>query len=101
MAAVSNIEINTDALSRDTGEIQTQINNIRSEMQGMFEAVQELNSMWKGEANSAFNVQFAKDYEIMGEMLQCLDKYAEALQYAQKEYCICESNVLQAIRALK
>ena len=101
MAVINHIEISTDALNGDIREFQTQIGGIESETKGLFEAVQTLNSMWTGPANAAFNKQFLQDYDIMMDVVKCLNQYADSLAYASREYQNCEEKVRQTVLTMR
>ena len=70
-------------------------------LKNMFQEIQTLNSMWKGAANQAFNVQFAQDYSTMEELISMMKQYAESLEYAAAEYETCENQVLETVRTLR
>ena len=95
------IEVDTGALRSDTDEIRESINTANTQLAGLFEEIQTLNGMWEGPANSAFNTQFNKDYETMGEILSQAELYADSLDKASEEYEKCENSVDSAIRAMR
>lgn len=101
MATVNYIEIETNALRRDAESFQEQLGGAESALKNMFQEIQTLNSMWKGAANQAFNVQFAQDYTTMEELIGIMKQYAEALQYAAAEYDTCENRVQEVVRTLR
>ncbi|MCC8168720.1 MAG: WXG100 family type VII secretion target [Clostridiales bacterium] len=98
--AASYFEVDTALLRSDTDGISDNINAASSQLTGLFEEIQTLNTMWQGAANSAFNTQFNKDYETMGEILSEAAKYAQALENAGEKYESCENSVEAAVRAM-
>ena len=50
------IEVNINTLNSDIGNMQSELNGLRSEMKKAFTAVAELDRMWNGPANDAFKM---------------------------------------------
>ena len=67
------IEINIGTLAADIGEMQIEVQKLRDEMEKAFESVAELDAMWNGPANEAFNQAFQSDHEAMNEMCGTID----------------------------
>lgn len=97
----NNIEINTQILDSDKGNMIADLQKVRSEMKSMFEEVNDLNGMWEGPANSAFNEQFKLDYGTLTDICNSLQKYIECMDFASKEYVKCENSIGSAIAAIK
>lgn len=95
------IEINIPSLKEDLDELQDQVKQIRDGMKQMFEEIQQLDSMWDGPANLAFNTQFVNDYQTMEEMCGTMDSIIAYGQNARTEYNKCENAVLAAIEEIK
>lgn len=95
------IEINTDILQSDISEIEKHLKVVQGKLGEMYSQVEVLNTLWKGQANAAFNTQFAQDYELMQSMLSNLEKYKNSLQEARTKYIKCENSVYSMVNALK
>lgn len=95
------IEINTDILNSDISVIEGHLNTINEKLKGMYDSVGELNTMWKGQANAAFNSQFLKDYESMQALLSNLDKYKNSMLEAKNKYERCENSVHSMVNSLR
>ena len=67
----------------------------------MFDEIKELDSMWDGTANNAFNVQFQNDYEMMQEVCRNLKRLIDSLEFSKREYIKCEQQVDSAVRSMK
>jgi uncharacterized protein YukE len=67
----------------------------------MFDEIRELDTMWDGEANNAFNVQFANDYDMMLEVIKELRALIDSLEFSRNEYVRCENQVSAAINSMK
>lgn len=95
------IEINTDILNSDISVIEGHLNTIHEKLKGMYAQVEELNTMWKGQANAAFNSQFIQDYEYMESLLSNLDKYKNSMLEAKNKYVKCENSVHSMVNSLR
>lgn len=95
------IEINTDALRNDSNNMEEQIKHVYNDMQSLNDAVAQLNSMWRGDANIAFNTVYRSDYENMQEACKAVDQLISCMRYAVKQYNECDSKVMTAIRTVK
>lgn len=95
------IEIETRSLGQDKETIQTQTEGLRSRMSQMLEQMEGLSGMWEGPAKEAFLVQFRNDYAYMQEFLAEMDKYVQAMAYAESEYNKCENDVAQIVAAIR
>jgi len=94
------IAINTGNLSTDIETLQEQLNQIRTDMDRMYEAVRILDSMWDGPANQAFNVQFAQDHKDMDSLCDTIQRIIDCLGYAKQEYNNCESEIAGIVAAI-
>lgn len=95
------IEIETRSLGRDRETIQSHTEGLRNRIQSMAEQMESLCSMWEGPAKESFIAQFQSDYEFMQEFLKEMDKYVQAMNFAENEYDKCESDVAQVIAAIR
>lgn len=99
--AITKIEVNTEVLDNDIDSISDSLSVMQNSIQNMYEEIAELNTMWKGKANQAFNMQFNKDYSTMQEFLKLLDNYIDSLKNASNTYVRCENSVGDIVRSLK
>lgn len=95
------IEININTLSNDIDSMQFEINALRQEMTKAFEAVRELDQMWNGPANDAFNHAFQVDNQSMEEMCKIIDSLIDYMSNARDEYRKCENAVSAEIDAIR
>lgn len=99
--AIKQIAIDTGILQNDINAYEEALNTVKSKMDNMFTNMKELDTMWEGEANNAFMVQFNKDYSSMKELCNLLTKLLEDLKLAKKEYDQCDSSVNTVINAIQ
>lgn len=96
-----NFEVNLSNLSSDITNARSNLEYIKKNIKGMFDEIRELDAMWDGEANNAFNVQFKSDYEMMQDVCKNIEKILNSMEFAKQEYAKCESSVSSAVRAMK
>lgn len=99
--AISYIEIDTDQLKRDTQELLENKQSAESVLNEMVQDIEELNTMWSGQANRAFRVQFSKDVQLMQELLEKMEKLAECMDFASAEYVRCEGEVKSMVDSIR
>ncbi|MBQ7203377.1 MAG: WXG100 family type VII secretion target [Eubacterium sp.] len=94
-------EVNVQQLTHDIERARGCLRYLNNNLNSMFGEIKELDTMWDGTANDAFNIQFNNDYEMMKDVIKNLRKLIESLEFAKSEYIKCENQVGSAIRALK
>lgn len=99
--AIKQIAIDTGILQSDINAYEEALNTVKSKMDNMFNNMAELDSMWDGQANSAFMAQFNKDYTTLKDLAGLLTKLLEDLKLAKKEYDQCDSSVNTVINAIQ
>ncbi|WP_432627721.1 WXG100 family type VII secretion target [Brotaphodocola sp.] len=95
------IGINLEALGRDIGQMQTELQLLRSHIGLTYDSIKELNTMWNGPANEAFNQTFESDYQSMNEMCKMIKSLIEYMENARDQYRHCEDLVSQEIESIK
>ncbi len=95
------IGINIGTLATDITQMETEVKALREEMKQAFDAVAELDAMWNGPANDAFNRAFESDHQAMEEMCRILDSLIEYMTNARDEYRKCEASVSAEIDAIR
>jgi WXG100 family type VII secretion target len=98
--AISEIEMNTSTLAGDIESLEGLVTSLRNQMKKMFQSVDELDRMWDGPANAAFNQQFQADYKTCEEMCKTLTDLIGSLRHAGEEYDKCEQNIDSMIRSI-
>lgn len=95
------LEIDTRALHLDTQEIENSAAALNNNIADMFDEVTEMNAMWKGQSNQAYNEQFRIDYQTVQEILSDLKKYINELYEAEKDYNRCEEQVGEIVHSIR
>lgn len=94
-------EVDIQRLNHDIERAKVCLKFLNSNLNSMFGEIKELDAMWDGQANQAFNIQFNNDYEMMKTVCTNLQKLIESLEYARAEYIKCEQQVGSAVRSMK
>lgn len=94
------ITINTLTLSGDINELRSMLSDVRGQLKGMFEQVAELDAMWDGPANEAFNRQFNNDYENAVNLCTTVESLLNCMEYARDQYNQCENGVGSIVNAI-
>lgn len=95
------IEINITSLKGDIQDMQTEINEIRRIMGQAYNAVKELDAMWDGPANIAFNNAFESDRAAMNDLCKLVDNLISYMENARDEYTKCEAVVSAEIDRIR
>ncbi len=95
------IEISTEQLQSDINKMTEQQEEALKNTDQMFSTMKELDSMWDGVANEAFQAQFEADYEAMKELCEEVRTLISCMEFAKKEYDQCESAVADAVAAIR
>ncbi len=95
------IRINSDALAREAGELESCAKRAKQEIAKMSTDLTLLNSKWSGPANEEFQKNFAVDYEFFVSLCDKAVEFSGELKEAAKEYNNCENAVMDAVRRLR
>lgn len=95
------LEIDTTQLNSDIGELNRNISNAKASLRALQEEMDEMNTMWQGEANRVFSAQVAKDCNFMNTLLNKMDKLSDCMTHADREYIKCERAVKSAVANIR
>lgn len=95
------LEVNTDRLSYDCNNMDELLAKAEKDADAMFEAVTELNSMWKGTANDAFSKQFSQGYEFTKRYLAEIKKFITRIKKESNSYAVCEEKAVNLARNIR
>jgi len=101
MAEVVEIGIDTSALDRDTGTLNGTLNRLQTELDGMYESVRMLDTMWDGPANEAFNQQFQADHRNMQQICETVQALVRSMEHASRSYSSGEAQVMQLVDSIR
>lgn len=96
-----NFEVNLTNLNSDINSARQNLSYIENNIKSMFDEIKELDTMWDGEANESFNVQFNSDYQMMLDVCKNIERIISSMEFAKQEYSKCENSVSSAVRAMK
>lgn len=94
------IAVNTGTLQKDIDEMTTKLEALISAMQKSIEGIESLSGMWEGAAKMVFMNQFVSDCKILDQQCKTIQSIIECMEYAKKEYDICEAEVQGIVNAI-
>jgi WXG100 family type VII secretion target len=97
----SQIEISMTTLDQDINSMSTLLNQIRTNMNGMFDSIQELDAMWDGPAHQAFAEQVTADKALMVTLCNTVQEIIESMENAKTSYRQCESAVADVVNQIE
>lgn len=95
------IEINTDALKRDIGDLQMLIQSLRGQLKDLDGSMQSLNQTWEGIAKTAYMLEYQADHEALEQLLGIISDYINLLISARDEYVKGDESVKAAVAQIK
>ena len=95
------IAINTATLQQDVDELRTKLEQVRKSINEAYSAVYQLDKMWDGPANIAFQAAFQKDQHDMEEMCNVISKMIDSMSNSRTEYEKCETDVNNIIDSIR
>lgn len=98
---VKEISIDTRLLNRDAEQLGILLGRLEKDKTKMAQEIQELNRMWKGPSNQAFNAQFKTDLTSFDALSKTLREMIQAMKNAKTEYDQCDNRINGLVNALK
>lgn len=95
------IEINIAVLKRDIEEMKAEAVILKKLMEDTYSQVRELDSMWDGPSNEAFNQAFRADHEQFKGLLVTIDGLISYMERARDEYLRCEAAVSRQVDEIR
>lgn len=99
--AINRIKVNTGMLNNTISDMNIDNSQIERYINDLYNTVAELDSMWDGSANAAFNQQFEIDRAELIRISREIDKFIESLKDAKQEYEKCENKVADIVNSIR
>ena len=80
------IRVNTDNMRSTATVFQEKINDWNSLVQQLWSLMEELDAMWDGDANEAFNALVTEDKPKFERLAQMMETYKTAIDTAASKY---------------
>lgn len=87
------IRVNTDNMRSTATVFQEKINDWNSLVQQLWSLMEELDAMWDGDANEAFNALVTEDKPKFERLAQMMETYKTAIDTAATKYDSGEAEV--------
>ena len=88
---MSEIQVTAAQLRAKAEERGAQNSQLRAQIEALSEAEQRLNSMWVGEANTAFHAAFQRDKTQFTNFFNAIQQYVQVLENVAARYTQAES----------
>lgn len=95
------IEVDITTLEQDIEALKEAVGLVRGDMASMFGTISELDAMWDGPANAAFNMQFDRDRQTLEALCGTVDDIIDSVENAKNSYRKCETAVRDEINKIK
>lgn len=95
------LEINTDALGRDTDRLREQLTGLRRDLDSLTASIEALDQTWEGTAREAYMVQYQSDRQNMENLCSTLEEYIRLLESAKTQYLDGDSKVKMAVAQIR
>ncbi len=99
--AIKEISINTATLSRDITQLRTLLGQLEKNRTRLIQEIEELNRMWQGPSNQAFNAQFKTDCLSFENLCKTIREMIQAMEHAKTEYDLCDNKVNSLVNAIR
>lgn len=99
--AINEIEVDTRFLESDIQELKTALEALRRSRERMVNEIKELNTMWRGPANTTFNMQFNVDQEMLETLCDIVKGMLGSMEYARVQYDRCDAKVHSLVSGIK
>lgn len=99
--AIKEISINTAALLKDIEQLHMLLGQLEKNRTKMSQEILELNTMWQGPSNQAFNAQFKIDCASFDSLCKTVREMIGAMEHAKTEYEMCDNKINSLVGALK
>ena len=87
------IRVNTDNMRSTATVFQEKINDWNSLVQQLWSLMEDLDAMWDGDANEAFNALVTEDKPKFERLAQMMETYKTAIDTAASKYDSGEAEV--------
>ena len=95
------IAVNSTTLKNEVSTMKTSLDSLRAEIEDAYTATRELDNMWDGPANVAFQENFNMDRLILLEICDGVEKLIDSMGNARTEYEKCEADVKAVVDSIK
>lgn len=99
--AIEYFEVDTAILRQSAAEVGQGLSDMQTRLNALVEKMTELDAMWDGPASETFRTQFNSDCAAFQEMCDVIRDFMDSMEYAAKEYDVCEGKVKEAVNAIQ
>ena len=89
--------VNTQEMRGVANAVEQLIADYVRQVKALYQAGSELDSMWDGDANDAFNAQLGQDQPRFESMNRVIGQYVQSLRDSADAYDISEADAVQTV----
>ena len=93
-------EVETERVSMTVTKLQQALDNISRNRARMFQAIEDLNGMWIGQAHDAYMAQAVQDNAEVLSVVAGIQEIIDAVSTARQSYDSCEQQAVEMIASL-
>ena len=95
------IAVNSTTLKSEVSTMTQALQQLRTEIDDAYAATRELDNMWDGPANMAFQEDFNNDRMVLLDICESMEKLIDSMGRARTEYEKCEADVKAIVDSVK
>ena len=93
------IRLDTSKMRNAANEIEQQAYDYTQQVTALYQAGQELDGMWDGDANAAFKAQLGQDQPRFEALSNVIRQYVETLRSNADSYDKAEAEAVQTLKS--
>lgn len=90
---MAQINVTPESMNQIANDIDSKIEEWNEAVTKIYALKDEMDSMWDGTANDAFNNMFAEDQPKYNRLIQLMQEYSKAIKVAANKYIQSEQEV--------
>lgn len=99
--ALTELEVNTSSLANDRMAMEELLSRMQGVLDEIYTEEEELNAMWTGPSNQAFQDMFRQDQMRITEITKGMKEFLEKLEAVQHDYEECENAAADIVAAIR
>ncbi|MCR4640696.1 MAG: WXG100 family type VII secretion target [Lachnospiraceae bacterium] len=95
------IAVNTSQLQKEVDTMENALKLLKTRIDEAYQEVNELDKLWDGPDNKAFQESFRRDQAKMTEIYEALKSLVASMSMSRVEYEKCEADVKSIVDNIK
>ncbi|MBQ2245238.1 MAG: WXG100 family type VII secretion target [Oscillospiraceae bacterium] len=94
-------EVETASLAHTISSMDTELDKIAKVTKKLYSALLTLDGMWDGPSHDTFQMQYAQDQQVLGQLGTRITQVVQGLEDARKDYEQCEQSVKTEVSKIR